>query len=220
MTYNIIKTGSQGNAVVINGILLIDCGVSFKALKEVYRGLKIVLLTHIHTDHFNVATIKKLAFERPTLRFACCRWLVNDLIGCGVEKKNIDVLEIGKKHDYKLFKVIPVKLYHNVPNCGYKIHFGKKKMIYATDTSTLEGISAKGYDLYMIEANYTDEEMAERIKIKEENGDYPYEYEVMQNHLSKAKCDDFIFQNITDGEYVYLHQHIKEGNNERTGFNA
>lgn len=211
MTYNIIKTGSQGNAVVINDIILIDCGVSFKALSAVYKDLKLVLLSHSHTDHFKKSTIKKLAFERSMLRFACCSWLVDDLIECGVEKKNIDVLEIGKKHDYKLFKVIPVKLYHNVPNCGYKIHFGNKKMIYATDTNTLDGISAKGYDLYMIEANYTDEEMAERIKLKEEKGEYPYEYEVMQNHLSKAKCDNFIYKNIADGEYVYLHQHVEKG---------
>jgi Cft2 family RNA processing exonuclease len=210
MNYNVIKTGSQGNAVIINDIILIDCGVPFKALKDVYRGLKIVLATHFHGDHFNKATIKKLAFERPTLRFGCCEWLVNDLVSCGVEKKNIDVLEIGKKHDYRLFKLIPIKLYHNVPNCGYKIYFGDEKLLYATDTNTLEGIEAKGYDLYMIEANYTDEEMAERIKAKEEKGEYPYEYEVMKNHLSKAKCDEFILNNNIDGEYVYLHQHIEK----------
>lgn len=214
MTYNIISTGSQGNAVLINDVILIDCGVSFKALSAVYKDIKLVLLTHIHTDHFQKRTIKKLAFERPTLRFACCEWLVNDLVNCGVEKKNIDVLDIGRKYNYKLFKVIPVKLYHNAPNCGYKIHFESEKLFYATDTNTLDGISAKNYDLYMVEANYTDEEMDERIRLKKEQGIYPYEYEVMNNHLSKAKCDDFIYRNIgTNGEYVYLHEH-KEKNHD------
>ena len=97
MTYNIISTGSQGNAVAINDVILIDCGVSFKALAAVCKGIKLVLLTHSHNDHFKVSTIKKLAFERPTLRFACCDWLINNLVECGVDKKNIDVLEIGKK---------------------------------------------------------------------------------------------------------------------------
>ena len=46
--YNIIATGSKGNAVVIDQKILIDCGVSFKALSKVYRALKLVLLTHIH----------------------------------------------------------------------------------------------------------------------------------------------------------------------------
>ena len=187
MTYNIIKTGSKGNAVVINDMILIDCGVPFKALSAVYKGLRLVLLTHSHVDHFKTATIKKLALERPTLRFACCDWLVNDLLSCGVDKKNIDVLGIGIIHNYKLFKVIPVKLYHNVPNCGYKIHFEGEKLFYATDTGSLEGIEAKSYDLYMVEANYTDEEIAERIKSKEENGEYIYEYEVMKKPFKQGK---------------------------------
>ena len=49
--YNIIATGSKGNAVVIDQKILIDCGVSFKALSKVYRALKLVLLTHIHSDN-------------------------------------------------------------------------------------------------------------------------------------------------------------------------
>lgn len=207
ISYNIISTGSKGNAVVINDFILIDCGVSFKALSAVYKDIKIVLLTHIHSDHFKKSTVKKLAKERTTLRFACCEWLVNDLIGCGVEKENIDVLLIGKKYAYNGFELVPIKLYHNVPNCGFKLYFGNEKMIYATDTYTLDGISAVGYDLYMIEANYEDEEIQERIKTKKEQGLYAYEYDVLNNHLSKAKCDDFIYKNIINGEYIYLHQH-------------
>lgn len=64
MEYNIISTGSKGNAVVINDVILIDCGVSFRALKDVYKNIKIVLLTHIHSDHFNRRTIKALANNR------------------------------------------------------------------------------------------------------------------------------------------------------------
>lgn len=91
--FEIISTGSQGNAVVINKIILVDCGVNFKALEPYYRALKLVLLTHIHSDHFNKTAIKLLARERPTLRFACGKWLVNDVIACGVAKANIDVLD-------------------------------------------------------------------------------------------------------------------------------
>ena len=49
MEYDVISTGSQGNAVVINREILIDLGVPFKSLKDVYKGLKLVLLTHIHS---------------------------------------------------------------------------------------------------------------------------------------------------------------------------
>lgn len=49
MEYDVISTGSHGNAVVINREILIDIGVPFKSLKDVYKGLKLVLLTHIHS---------------------------------------------------------------------------------------------------------------------------------------------------------------------------
>lgn len=208
MEYNILSTGSQGNAVVIGAHILIDCGVPFSKLKPVYKKLKIVLLTHIHTDHFKRATIQTLSNMRPTLRFACGEWLVPDLLACGVDKKQIDVLEFGKWYDYTAFQIAAVRLTHNVPNLGYRVYLNGERLFYATDTNNLDGIHAKDYDLYMVEANYTDEEMKERIKEKRERGEYPYEYEVMQNHLSKRKCDNFIYENIGGkGAYVYMHQH-------------
>lgn len=208
ITYNIISTGSQGNAVVIGGIILIDCGVPFSALSEVYKDIKIVLLTHIHSDHFRPSTIRRLSQERPTLRFACCKWLVNDLLNSGVKPTNIDVLEIGTKYDYGAFKVVPVKLYHNVPNAGYRLYFGNERAFYATDTSTLAGITAKNYDLYMVEANYEPEKLIEAINEKSKNGEYAYELNVLRNHLSKPDCDEFIAANRgANSKYVYLHQH-------------
>lgn len=209
MQYEVISTGSQGNAVVINNIILIDCGVSFKALKDYYKKLSIVLLTHIHSDHFNKTTIKKLATERPILRFACCEWLTSALVDCGVNKANIDVLEIDRWHDYKLFKLSPVRLTHNVENCGYRLETNGKKLFYATDTGNLDGIEAKDYSLYMVECNHTEEELQERIKTKLDNGEYCYEFDASKNHLSKAKCDDFIYSNANHmSEYVYLHGHV------------
>lgn len=211
MNYNIISSCSKGNATVIRDIILIDCGVSFKQLNKVYKDIKLVLLTHIHKDHFNKSTLKKLAEERPTLRFACCEWLVKDLIKCGVNKRNIDILEIGKKYDYKLFKVAPIKLYHDVLQCGFRVLFEDYKVIYATDTKTLEGISAKNYDLYLIEANYTEEEIQDRIKKKQEQYKYAYEFRAKDNHLSKEKCDEFLLKNMGENsKYVYMHQHVEK----------
>lgn len=209
MRYNIIATGSQGNALVLEESILIDCGVTFKALKEVYKDLKIVLLTHEHGDHFNKTTLKRLAKERPTLRFACCNWLVRYLVDLGIPKQNIDVLEIGKIYDYKAFKVSPIRLYHNVPNCGYRIFIGQEKAIYATDTGHLNGITAKGYDLYLIEANYTEEDLEERIIAKTSAGQYSYELYVADRHLAKEQADEWLQKNMgANSSYEYLHGHV------------
>lgn len=211
MNYSVISSGSHGNAVVINNCVLIDCGVSFKALKDTYKNLQLVLLTHIHSDHFKPKTLSLLARERPTLRFACCEWLVNDLVNAGVNPSNIDVLKIGIIYDYRAFKVSPIKLYHDVKNCGYRLYFGEKKVLYATDTGHLDGITAKDYDLYLIEANYTEEDLQKRIDEKLKNGEYCYELNVANRHLSHEQASQFLLDNMGDNsKYVFLHEH-KEG---------
>ena len=208
MKYNIIATGSKGNAVMVENDIMIDCGVSFKALRNVYKDIKLVLLTHEHSDHIKVSTLKRLIKERPTLRVGCCEWMADTVRGCGINSKQLDVYDIGRIYDYKAFKISPVKLYHNVPNCGYRLFCDGKKVLYATDTNSLDGITAKDYDLYMLECNYEDDEIQERIAEKQENGDYAYEINVLHNHLSKQKCDDFIISNAgPHSEFVYLHQH-------------
>jgi phosphoribosyl 1,2-cyclic phosphodiesterase len=209
---NIISTGSKGNAVVIDSKIMVDCGVSFKKLEGVYKNLQLILLTHIHSDHFNKTTIKNIALERPTLKFVCCEWLIKPLLDCGVKLKNIFLVNPG--HKYKIGNELiiePVMLYHNVDNCGYKIEYKNKLLFYATDTYSLEGIKAIGFDLYMVEANYTDDEIKERIEAKIEAHQYIYEYQAMENHMSKERIDEWLLENMNENsEVIYLHQHRRE----------
>lgn len=214
MTYDVISSGSKGNALVLGSEeykenqILIDCGVPFKALREVYKDLELVLLTHIHGDHFNKKTIRKLANERPTLRFGCCAWLAEALIYCGVNTSNIDIFEPDLWYSYGITFVSPIELVHDVPNCGYKLNYGGEKIIYATDTANLNGIEAKNYDYYFIEANYDEDEIKERISKKEASGEYPYEKKVLNRHLSYTQCNNFIYENMgANSRYVYMHQH-------------
>jgi len=207
---NIIESGSKGNCTIVNDIVAIDIGVSFKKLSLYYKDLQLVLLTHIHGDHFNKSTIKRLSLDRPTLRFMCGAWLVCDLVELGVSVYNIDIFTFDTWNDYGLFKVNAFELFHNVENCGYKIQINDWKMIYATDTSEIK-TEAENYDLYLIEANYEDEEIQARINQKIADGiEYIYEFRAMENHLSKRKADEFIYQNIGEnGEYIYMHEHIE-----------
>ncbi len=211
INYNILSSGSNGNATIINENILIDCGIPFKKLEGYHKKIQLVLLTHIHSDHFNKTTLKKLALERPTIRFGCGKWLVNSLLALGINKRNIDVYDMDKTYDYGLFKIIPFFLIHNVENYGYKIHFNNFKLFYATDCNNLNGIEAKNYDLYMVEANYTEKGIKERIKQKELNGEYVYEYNSLKNHLSKEKADNFIYSNIGyNSQFIYMHINKEE----------
>ena len=213
MDYTVISTGSKGNCVIIGGKVMIDCGVSYKAIKPYVKGLKLVLLTHKHSDHFKPETIRRLAAERPSLRFGCGKWLLSSVIVSGVRKTNIDIYTPNTKNCYTDdLQLIMIPLKHNVSNCGYKLYINGEKIFYATDCNNLDGIDAPNYDLYMIEANYEDTEIRQRIEEKQANGQYCYEYQVLNNHLSKQKADNFIAENAGDkSRFVYLHGH--EGSN-------
>ena len=218
MKYNIIATGSTGNATIINDHVLIDCGVSYKKLKPYMKDLDLVLLTHQHSDHFKPSTVQELHRQRPTLRFGCCRWMVELLITSGIPARNIDVLEPGWEYVYgdRAFVVQPFPLVHNVPNCGYLITENEETLFYATDTGSLSGVSAQNCDIYLIEANHGEAEIQERIREKLAAGEYSYEAAAAMNHLSREKALEWLSMNMgPNSRYVFMHQHVdrEETNN-------
>lgn len=200
----VISSGSEGNAVIYNNAIMVDCGVSLKALQEVKRSLKIVLLTHKHSDHLKIRTLQRLQAERPTLRVACGDFLLEELPCI----KNIDVLQVGKIYDYGAFKVSPVKLYHDVPNFGWRIFLPNgQKIFHATDTVHLEGITAKGYDLYAIEHNYCEEYIQQAIEEAHAKGEYTHAYGNINTHLSIQQARAFIEANRKESsEVLELHK--------------
>lgn len=201
--YNVLSSGSKGNCVLYHNTIAVDMGIPYKMISAYKNALQIVLLTHIHGDHCNISTIKKLAFERPTLRFACGEFLTRHLQGI----KNIDVLEVGKVYDYGQFKISPIHLYHDVPNFGYRIFKDDTKIIHATDTAHLDGITAKDYDLYCIESNYNEDTVFESIESKKARGEFAYQIGSINTHLSEQQARDFIFKNRGEkSKVVRLHE--------------
>jgi mRNA degradation ribonuclease J1/J2 len=203
--FTVLSSGSKGNCVIYHDSIAVDMGVTFSTIKNHKDNLQIVLLTHCHGDHLNITTIKKLSFERPTLRFACGVFLTDFLQGI----KNVDILEAGKVYDYGPFKVSPISLYHDVPNFGYRIFKNDTKIIHATDTAHLEGITAKNYDLYAIESNYNEDTIHQSIELKKSKGEFAYQIGAINSHLSEQQARDFIFKNRGENSKVLrLHESL------------
>lgn len=201
--YKILSSGSKGNAVIYFDTILVDCGVPFSIVKPYLKDIQIILLTHSHGDHLNVNTIKKTQSERPAVRFGCGEFLTEKL----TEIKNVDIFQAGRIYDYGAFKVSPIVLYHDVPNFGYRIFKGGKKILHATDSRTLDGISAKEYDLYCLECNYDEERVYSIIGSKRERGEYAYQLGSINSHLSVQQSQDFVLRNAgKEYQFVQLHQ--------------
>lgn len=200
----IIGTGSSGNAVLYHRNILIDIGLPYKRIEPYKNEIQLVLLTHEHlSDHLNISALKKLCFEKPLIRVACGQWMVKYLDGI----RNIDVLESGLVYDYGSFKISPFNLYHDCQIYGYRIFKGEHKTFHATDTFTLEGLSAKNYDLFCIEFNYCEETHQKRIEEKQKRGQFAYEIGAVNSHLSEEQAREFIFKNSNENSKVIrLHE--------------
>lgn len=219
MLYKIINSGSDGNCTILNDSIAIDLGISYKKFEKYSRNIKLVLLTHEHSDHFNKTTIRKLAYEHPMVKFVCLKHLAKQL-AIIIPKKNIYVLEANKLYNLGICKVAAFNLTHDVPNCGWRVMVGNEKCIYATDTTNLNGIKAKDYDLYLIEGNYDLTEMLKTINDKKANGEYSYEVRAMQNHLSIQQCNEFLQANMNESsKFVYMHQHKEKLTNGKVEIN-
>ncbi len=150
-----------------------------------------------------MSTLNQLTSLRPTLRVGCGEWMEEYVQGV----RNVDFYKIGELYDYGQFQVSPFKLYHDVPNCGYRIFKDEKKIFHATDTFTLEGITAKDYDLYAIEHNYNEDTVWDSIARIEAVGGFAHQRGSINSHLSEQQARDFIFKNKKEeSQVVRLHE--------------
>lgn len=202
--HNILSTGSKGNAIIYFNSILVDVGISFSRIEPYLKDIQLILLTHQHSDHFKLNVIKRIQEERPSIRFGCGEFLADKLQGI----RNLDIYESGKMYNYGSFKISPITLYHDVPNIGYRIFKDGKKLIHATDTYTLEGISAKDYDIYALECNYDEEQVYDIIREKQYRGEYAHQKGSINSHLSKQQAQKFILSNTSrqDIQFLMLHQ--------------
>lgn len=104
-------------------------------------------------------------------------------------------------------KVKTEPLTHDVENYGLKWEFEGKKGFYATDTSNLDNIEAKDYNLYLIESNYNEELLKKHIEECEDENMLYYLNRVPYTHLSYEQANSFLIENMSDNSrFEYIHQ--------------
>ena len=224
MTCEIISTGGKvGNAVLLNGCLLFDCGVAWKRIEPYAKQISMVFLTHVHADHFKINAISKLARTRPMVRFVCSKNMLTELVTRGkvpLERVILVNPEDGarKIRDWICDQDVVVSsfhLIHDVENVGWlvKVSGGEEDgtAMYATDTHHIP-IAAPDLDLYMIEGNYTRDGIQRRMERKAEQGAFSYESRVLESHMSMEAAVDWLSDNADPykSKIVFLHGHAGE----------
>lgn len=229
MTCEIISSGSRhGNAVLLNGAYLFDCGIGFKKLKPWLKQLRLVFLTHIHTDHFNRRALYQIHKLRPLARFICPQHLLVPLVSEAGVSPNA-VIPVNTDESITLtgwgseqVTIRPFGLEHDVENVGYIVSIQGGELdgsaMYATDTRRIP-ISAPGLDLYMIEANHTIDGIRQRMERKMAAGEFCHEERAKITHMSREQAEAYLAANATPyhSRVVFLHAHIDEKGSDAVG---
>lgn len=164
-------SSSSGNSCVIfheNGALLIDAGLPLNYTLGVLenhgikpKNLDGVLITHLHGDHVNPASVR--FFLKEGIPF-----YMSGKMTAGFKKKfmlqkndsaSVFAFKTGSFVSVGQFSFTGFPLSHDSRGgCfGYNVFYGKKKISVATDLSTTDELVRKHFtdsDVYVIESNH------------------------------------------------------------------
>lgn len=196
MDYKVIASGSKGNAVLINDVL-VDCGIPFKKLKEHLYDVKYLLLTHIHSDHIKPATYKSIRRMFPKIKILG-NYETHQLYGVDI------ITNAGFEVVTDDYTFIPFECEHDVLTYGFVWQFEGLNILYATDTSSMVNAPKEKYDYLFLESNH-DIKKIEQINTSK----YGYNaYAGAKRHLSTQQAKGFYYSNRRnkDSEWIELHK--------------
>lgn len=198
LNYNIIGTGSTGNAVRIENIMF-DCGVPFNHMREDMYKVDTLLITHSHSDHVKPATFERIRSEFPTVRVyanadVAYQYDVDKVIGTSPFS-----LRGGRR-------VIPFDGTHDVPVTGFIVQMSGLNILYMTDTAKVCPPVDLPLDYVFLESNFDERKLREESKRYKKHGYDPYLS--VTRHLSTQKCKEFFFLHRRghDSVLIELHQ--------------
>lgn len=218
-----LYSSSSGNMFHIassNTNILIDVGVSYKAINEGLKSINLsikdidaILITHEHSDH--IKGLPLLCRKNDIPIYACietARCIKDDLDSKNIQS-NIIALDYNMPIKINNIEICPFEISHDaVMPCGYILKDDTSTITFATD---LGYISPTVYDSLskcnyaILESNYDNAML--------EFGKYPYlvkkRIKGITGHLSNDDCGQAIAKLASEGHTRFLLAHMSENNN-------
>jgi phosphoribosyl 1,2-cyclic phosphodiesterase len=198
MNYKVISSGSKGNCVLINDVM-VDCGLAFSKIKEYLYDVKYLIITHTHADHLNRKTLTQIAAMFPRIQ------LIGNYEVHQVFKMN-HIANCGYPLVFDDYIFTPFACVHDVLVYGYTWQYQDKKIIYATDTSTMEYAPDERFDYFFIESNHDE---AKLEAARNEVNKYGYDaFAGGKRHLSTQQAKNYFYthRRNPEAEFIELHK--------------
>ena len=206
LDYNILSSGSSGNAVRIRNIM-IDCGIAFNKMKDDLYKCQYLLITHDHLDHVKPAVLKQIVEQFPNIEIYSTYKVAR--IHDAVTAINTDYLPIALHRAGANLWAVPVP--HNTLCFAYVLRFDDLDLIYATDLKNTEELDKFTdemmirYDYTFLEANYDETKL--RMLGDSWHGQYNAYVDSSERHLSRDDSLRFYAKHRKEGgEYIELHK--------------
>lgn len=218
MDVQVINTGSRGNAYIIDGHILIDCGVPAKLIKPYVDCIDAVFISHRHGDHIKHPPLNLIARERP--KVIRDSFYANSDVHAKIAADGpafgsaIGTPPLGDDESYvslttrrASYVVTSFPLVHDVPNNGFvffNVDTGER-LIYVTDTETLDclpdDVRGQSFNVFMIEGNWDEDRIFDVL----DSGDDALKDRAARNmrHLSIQDMWEFCRARIFPGVCVY-----------------
>lgn len=168
-------SGSSGNCVVINGDIMLDCGLAHKHIEKPLNSVSAVFISHRHGDHCHLGTLKWMEKTNPALLEY--RTFVNADTASHLATKaqaisrvmNTPIIDDLFEYDIPTqlgtYHISTFPLKHDVENYGFVIEhprFGR--LLYATDTTTLKHAPHVLCDTVLLEGNWDEAQVKSMIE--------------------------------------------------------
>lgn len=196
LNYEIIASGSRGNCVVIEDIM-IDCGVPFKKIKGHLYDKKYLLLTHIHGDHIKPKTLENIKRMFPKITIIG-NWEVHQQYGVNI------VCNAGFEVVTDYYTFLPFECNHDVLTYGFTWKYQDNNIIYVTDTGDMKNAPTdRKYDYFFMESNH-DQRIIDQI----DSSNYGYDVQASATrHLSTQQGKGFFYTNRRNKKAVWEELH-------------
>ena len=217
-----IASGSKGNASFVftgNTLILIDAGISYKALLKQSQEVGIdlsrldaVFITHEHIDHVKGLNVLAKTLDVPIY--------MNPKSYEAYSKKFGDILRVQEEEfinpvNIKDLSISAFRHTHDAEYTqGFSISDGNKNIVMATDLGKVTpGIYQKMQksDFLYIESNYDEKMLME--------GPYPqplkYRIKGANGHLCNLESAQNITKLVQEGKARFMLAHLSETNNTK-----
>lgn len=227
MIVKVIASGSSGNATYIKNNdteILIDCGITFKKIKDAIINLGSSIenvthcfITHEHIDHIRGLQVLlkrsniKICLTNKTYKYLCSHSSYQEILN---HKERIIILESNKEGYNSLnindLTIKPFKTFHDaVESVCYVIDSSDKKLVYITDTGYIPESYYKfisNAHIYILECNH-DPDM-----LMDSNRPFMLKQRILgdKGHLSNKDALYALSQVLGDNTKYVIYAHISE----------